>query len=145
MIPFHCILSPAELALDSQRLTCPLPVFLVVNRSVTWQLRRAKRCRTTGQDSKVYCRLLKYCSDAPCVAVPEVVSTRFDVNQEIGSGAYGLVYKATDKLTYAMSFDQCVFPTPLRDRGETVALKRCMKVLSNKTDAHRTLREVASG
>jgi len=64
-------------------------------------------------------------NNGPGFKVPEVVSTRFDVNQEIGSGAYGLVYKATDKLT-----------------GETVALKRCMKVLSNKTDAHRTLREV---
>lgn len=58
--------------------------------------------------------------------LPPFVLDRFEVVRQIGQGAYGLVYQANDKKT-----------------GTKVALKRCVKVLTNIQDAHRTLREIA--
>ena len=52
------------------------------------------------------------------------VSERFLIGPELGRGAYGRVFKATP-----------------RAGGQPVALKRGIKVLSDKTDAQRTLRE----
>ena len=57
--------------------------------------------------------------------LPDAITVRYDVGNEIGRGAYGIVYSAMTK-----------------QNGRPVALKSCKKVLVNKTDAHRTLREV---
>jgi len=50
---------------------------------------------------------------------------KFDIIKELGEGAYGIVWKATDKAT-----------------GEIVALKKIFKAFQNSTDAQRTYREV---
>lgn len=55
------------------------------------------------------------------------ISERFEIGVELGRGAYGRVFKAIP-----------------RESGDPVALKRGVKVLSDKIDAQRTLREVVS-
>merc|ERR1712188_43046 len=50
---------------------------------------------------------------------------RYDVIQKLGKGAYGIVWKATDKKT-----------------RETVALKKIFDAFQNATDAQRTFREI---
>lgn len=57
--------------------------------------------------------------------IPDAILERFEIVRQIGQGAYGLVYQAKDKKT-----------------ENTIALKKCVKVLTNITDAHRTLREI---
>ena len=53
------------------------------------------------------------------------VLKRYDVQLKLGKGAYGIVWKATDKRT-----------------KETVALKKIFDAFQNSTDAQRTFREV---
>jgi len=50
---------------------------------------------------------------------------RYDVQQKLGKGAYGIVWRATDKKT-----------------KETVALKKIFDAFQNATDAQRTYREI---
>jgi mitogen-activated protein kinase 15 len=53
------------------------------------------------------------------------VRRRFDISQRLGKGAYGIVWKATEK------------------RGHSVvALKKCFDAFRNSTDAQRTYREI---
>ena len=49
----------------------------------------------------------------------------YDVGQKLGKGAYGIVWRATDKKT-----------------GHTVALKKIFDAFQNATDAQRTYREI---
>jgi mitogen-activated protein kinase 15 len=53
------------------------------------------------------------------------VLKRYDIGQRLGKGAYGIVWKATDKKT-----------------KETVALKKIFDAFQNDTDAQRTFREI---
>ena len=53
------------------------------------------------------------------------VLKRYDIVQKLGKGAYGIVWRATDKKT-----------------KETVALKKIFDAFQNQTDAQRTFREV---
>ena len=53
------------------------------------------------------------------------VSRRFEVQQKLGKGAYGIVWKALEKKT-----------------KEQVALKKVFDAFQNSTDAQRTYREV---
>jgi len=53
------------------------------------------------------------------------VYQKYDIVQKLGKGAYGIVWKATDKKT-----------------KETVALKKIFDAFQNATDAQRTFREV---
>ncbi|KAJ1623377.1 putative mitogen-activated protein kinase, partial [Pavlovales sp. CCMP2436] len=53
------------------------------------------------------------------------VIRKYDVQQKLGKGAYGIVWKAIDKRT-----------------GEVVALKKIFDAFQNSTDAQRTFREV---
>jgi len=58
--------------------------------------------------------------------IDDIVLERYEMSSQVGQGAYGIVYKATDKRT-----------------GEKVAVKKTTgRVLANKAEAHRTLREV---
>ena len=50
---------------------------------------------------------------------------RYEVQLKLGKGAYGIVWKATDKRT-----------------KEIVALKKIFDAFQNSTDAQRTFREV---
>ena len=54
------------------------------------------------------------------------VTRKYDVAQKLGKGAYGIVWKATDKKT-----------------KETVALKKIFDAFQNATDAQRTFREIS--
>jgi len=53
------------------------------------------------------------------------VTRKYDVQQKLGKGAYGIVWKAVDKRT-----------------SEVVALKKIFDAFQNSTDAQRTFREV---
>eukprot|EP00967_Tisochrysis_lutea_P105538 scaffold161002_cov32-Tisochrysis_lutea.AAC.3 len=53
------------------------------------------------------------------------VLRKYEVTKKLGKGAYGIVWRATDKRT-----------------GETVALKKIFDAFQNSTDAQRTFREV---
>ncbi|KAG8461197.1 hypothetical protein KFE25_002386 [Diacronema lutheri] len=53
------------------------------------------------------------------------VLRKYDVQQKLGKGAYGIVWKAVDKRT-----------------GEVIALKKIFDAFQNSTDAQRTFREV---
>ena len=53
------------------------------------------------------------------------VLRKYDILQKLGKGAYGIVWKATDKRT-----------------KEMVALKKIFDAFQNATDAQRTYREV---
>jgi len=54
------------------------------------------------------------------------VTRKYDVAQKLGKGAYGIVWKATDKKS-----------------KETVALKKIFDAFQNATDAQRTFREIS--
>ena len=58
-------------------------------------------------------------------SVDRFVATRYDVGQKLGKGAYGIVWKATDRKT-----------------KEVVALKKIFDAFQNATDAQRTWREI---
>ena len=58
-------------------------------------------------------------------AVEAHIIKRFNLHKKIGKGAYGVVFKATDKKT-----------------KEVVALKKLYDAFRNDTDAQRTFREV---
>eukprot|EP01133_Synstelium_polycarpum_P008475 gene8475-9967_t len=53
------------------------------------------------------------------------VARKYEVSQKLGKGAYGIVWKATDRKT-----------------KETVALKKIFDAFQNATDAQRTFREI---
>jgi mitogen-activated protein kinase 15 len=53
------------------------------------------------------------------------VRRRFDISQRLGKGAYGIVWKATEKRVHSV-----------------VALKKCFDAFRNSTDAQRTYREI---
>ena len=53
------------------------------------------------------------------------VLRRYDIVQKLGKGAYGIVWRATDKKT-----------------KDIVALKKIFDAFQNSTDAQRTFREV---
>eukprot|EP01029_Cantina_marsupialis_P008047 TRINITY_DN1926_c0_g2_i3.p1 TRINITY_DN1926_c0_g2~~TRINITY_DN1926_c0_g2_i3.p1 ORF type:complete len:452 (+),score=127.31 TRINITY_DN1926_c0_g2_i3:39-1394(+) len=57
---------------------------------------------------------------------PAPLLDRYSIKDKLGSGSYGVVRKAVDKLT-----------------GEVVAIKQMQKVFQNTTDAKRTLRELS--
>ena len=57
--------------------------------------------------------------------VDKHVLRKYELAQKLGKGAYGIVWKATDKKT-----------------RETVALKKIFDAFQNATDAQRTYREV---
>jgi mitogen-activated protein kinase 15 len=54
------------------------------------------------------------------------VLRRYDIQQKLGKGAYGVVWKAEDR----------------KNKGEIVALKKIFDAFQNSTDAQRTYREV---
>ena len=53
------------------------------------------------------------------------VTRKYEIAQKLGKGAYGIVWKATDKKT-----------------KDTVALKKIFDAFQNATDAQRTFREI---
>ena len=53
------------------------------------------------------------------------VLRKYEVIQKLGKGAYGIVWRATD-----------------RRQQETVALKKIFDAFQNATDAQRTFREI---
>lgn len=53
------------------------------------------------------------------------IHRKFEIHQKLGKGAYGVVWKATEKKS-----------------GKTVALKKVFEAFQNSTDAQRTFREV---
>ena len=57
--------------------------------------------------------------------VDRLVMKQYDVQYKLGKGAYGIVWKATDKRT-----------------KEVVALKKIFDAFQNATDAQRTFREI---
>jgi len=57
--------------------------------------------------------------------VDKHVLRKYEIVQELGHGAYGIVWKAIDKKT-----------------REVVALKKCFDAFQNATDAQRTFREI---
>ncbi|NXI07766.1 MK15 kinase, partial [Irena cyanogastra] len=57
--------------------------------------------------------------------VEPLVSRKYEINRRLGKGAYGIVWKATNRRT-----------------GETVAIKKIFDAFRNRTDAQRTFREI---
>ncbi|KAM9738203.1 mitogen-activated protein kinase 15 [Menidia menidia] len=57
--------------------------------------------------------------------VEDHISLKYEIKKRLGKGAYGIVWKATDRQT-----------------GETVAVKKIFDAFRNRTDAQRTFREV---
>ena len=57
--------------------------------------------------------------------VDKHVSSRYELHQKLGKGAYGIVWKAMDRKT-----------------KDVVALKKIFDAFQNSTDAQRTFREV---
>ncbi|KDO34576.1 CMGC/MAPK/ERK7 protein kinase [Saprolegnia parasitica CBS 223.65] len=57
--------------------------------------------------------------------VEKHIMRKYDLLQKLGKGAYGIVWKATDKAT-----------------RQPVALKKCFDAFRNATDAQRTFREI---
>lgn len=53
------------------------------------------------------------------------ISAVYNINKRLGKGAYGIVWRATEKST-----------------GRTVALKKIFDAFRNVTDAQRTFREI---
>ena len=53
------------------------------------------------------------------------VTRKYEIQQRLGKGAYGIVWKAQDKKT-----------------RDTVALKKIFDAFQNSTDAQRTFREI---
>mmetsp|Transcript_30179 Transcript_30179/g.78210 ORF Transcript_30179/g.78210 Transcript_30179/m.78210 type:complete len:372 (-) Transcript_30179:546-1661(-) len=58
--------------------------------------------------------------------VDKHVLRRYDIQQKLGKGAYGIVWKAEDK----------------KNKGDIVALKKIFDAFQNSTDAQRTFREI---
>ena len=58
--------------------------------------------------------------------VDKHVLRRYDIQQKLGKGAYGIVWKAEDR----------------KNKGEIVALKKIFDAFQNSTDAQRTFREI---
>ena len=54
------------------------------------------------------------------------VARRYDVLQKLGKGAYGIVWKATDR----------------KSKDTVVVLKKIFDAFQNATDAQRTFREI---
>ena len=71
------------------------------------------------------CRLAPHPFRPLHVDADKHVLRRYEVNQKLGKGAYGIVWKAVDKKT-----------------GGAVALKKIFDAFQNATDAQRTFREV---
>jgi len=61
----------------------------------------------------------------PILEVDRKVTRRYDIGQKLGKGAYGVVWKATE-----------------RHSGQVVALKKIFDAFQNATDAQRTYREI---
>jgi mitogen-activated protein kinase 15 len=57
--------------------------------------------------------------------IDEHVLRKYDVTKKLGKGAYGIVWRATDRRAH-----------------DTVALKKIFDAFQNSTDAQRTFREV---
>lgn len=57
--------------------------------------------------------------------IDEHILKRFEIKKRLGKGAYGIVWKATDKKT-----------------KEVVAIKKIFDAFRNQTDAQRTFREI---
>uniref|UniRef100_A0A8C5J4F6 Mitogen-activated protein kinase 15 n=1 Tax=Junco hyemalis TaxID=40217 RepID=A0A8C5J4F6_JUNHY len=57
--------------------------------------------------------------------VEPLVCRKYEIKRRLGKGAYGIVWKATDRQT-----------------GETVAVKKIFDAFRNRTDAQRTFREI---
>ena len=57
--------------------------------------------------------------------IDQHVRRKYDISQKLGKGAYGIVWKATERKT-----------------AKTVALKKIFDAFQNATDAQRTFREV---
>lgn len=57
--------------------------------------------------------------------IDEHIGKRFDIRKRLGKGAYGIVWKATDKKT-----------------GQTFAVKKIFDAFRNQTDSQRTFREI---
>ncbi|XP_063253578.1 mitogen-activated protein kinase 15 [Prinia subflava] len=57
--------------------------------------------------------------------VEPLVCRKYEIKRRLGKGAYGIVWKATDRRT-----------------GETVAIKKIFDAFRNRTDAQRTFREI---
>jgi len=58
--------------------------------------------------------------------VDKHVLRRYDIQQKLGKGAYGIVWKAENK----------------KSKGTMVALKKIFDAFQNSTDAQRTFREI---
>lgn len=57
--------------------------------------------------------------------IDDLISRNFDIKKRLGRGAYGIVWRATD-----------------RNTGKSVALKKIFDAFRNETDAQRTFREI---
>ena len=57
--------------------------------------------------------------------IDQHVRRKYDISQKLGKGAYGIVWKATERKT-----------------AKTVALKKIFDAFQNATDAQRTFREI---
>ncbi|XP_009083502.2 mitogen-activated protein kinase 15 [Serinus canaria] len=57
--------------------------------------------------------------------VEPLVGRKYEIKRRLGKGAYGIVWRATDRQT-----------------GETVAVKKIFDAFRNRTDAQRTFREI---
>lgn len=57
--------------------------------------------------------------------IDEHILKRFEIKKRLGKGAYGIVWKATDKKT-----------------KDVVAIKKIFDAFRNQTDAQRTFREI---
>jgi len=64
-------------------------------------------------------------SGGPSEEIDKQVLKRYSIEQKLGKGAYGIVWRAEDKKT-----------------KETVALKKIFDAFQNQTDAQRTYREI---
>ncbi|XP_039222997.1 mitogen-activated protein kinase 15-like isoform X1 [Crotalus tigris] len=65
-------------------------------------------------------------SAAAPAEVEESVARRYEIKRRLGKGAYGIVWKATERRT-----------------GASVAVKKIFDAFRNRTDAQRTFREIA--
>ncbi|KAF3707455.1 Mitogen-activated protein kinase 15 [Channa argus] len=65
------------------------------------------------------------CASANVFEVEEHICLKYEIRKRLGKGAYGIVWKAVDRLT-----------------GEIVAVKKIFDAFRNRTDAQRTFREI---
>eukprot|EP00965_Chrysotila_dentata_P098878 3269950-Pleurochrysis_carterae.AAC.1 len=97
------------------------------------QLAKKQSARSTAERPGTHtehqsCFLQKACFGLVIVMSDEVdqhVLRKYELMQKLGKGAYGIVWRATDKRV-----------------GESVALKKIFDAFQNSTDAQRTFREV---